>query len=350
MKVKGIARIMLVAAVLLSSTFAYSTITKSLIDFPVFDENMDKVVELDAQIYSNKMDTFKAKDPSFDPLTHYGYQPTKFEKADWHLSNWTVILASSANTVRNNVMSYCKPVASRALKDKGSGNVLGARIHFPEWRFLSWALVKPPYEFFVYYDDGRYVNRKDTTVERKAVADSEQVEDNTLSMGVLVNVGQIKRITAWVYGLNYQHQIGLRLTDRDDRIQEYYMGATYYDGWRPLSWKNPNYTDDIRDRLLQKVPLYPKSYPYVKFDSFVVYKPDVDLGGDFIVYFREVKIEYDRAIIREALDIDDEEAWNILAEETLDKKMRELRTISESKYLRQQEVRRMEAQSKPAGQ
>lgn len=315
------------ALVFFASTFSFSSIKKSLIDFTTFEKNMSIVVEKDKKIHA---DTTNTK-PEID-FTQYGYPAVDFTIDDWKLDKWNVILTSSANTIRNNVLSYTKKVASKQY-----GDVLGARIHFIEGRFLSWALIMPPYEFYPYYDNGKYVNT------------AEGGGENSLTMGVLVNVGQIKSVSTWVYGLNYKHQIGVRTKDRDDVIHEYFMGSTYFDGWRKLVWMNPEYTDNIQDRVLQRLPLYPKSYPYIKFDSFAVYKPETEQGGDYIVYFKDVEVEFDRAIVREELDIQDEDWWGILAKERLDKKVGDLKQIGERRYLQKQEENRQKARSSQAG-
>ncbi|NPV01295.1 MAG: hypothetical protein HPY53_07925 [Brevinematales bacterium] len=318
------------AAVALVAFFCgsvYSATEKVLIDFTEFEKNMTQVLDKDKQVHKEEI----AKHPELD-FAQYGYPTVEFSIDDWKLEMWRIKLNSSANTVKNNLDSYCQKVESKRF-----GTVMGVRIHFPQWKFLSWALVSPPYDFFAYYDNGSYVNQ--------LTADGE----NEMPMGVLVNVGQIKYIQAWVYGLNYTHQIALRLKDRDGNIQEYFLGHTQFDGWRQLTWVNPVYADDIRDRILQRIPLYPLSYPYVKFDSYVVYKPETDNGGDFIIYFKDVKLAFDRAIVRESLDIEDEKWWGILAQKTLDQKLYELKTIGEQLHLMKQEQMRMSNETVPGG-
>jgi len=299
----------------------FSAIKKSLIDFPVYEQNIETVVENDKKIHEEVVKNNAAYD-----LTNYGFPAVQFTKEDWVMDKWKVILASSANTLKNNFYSYCKKVPSKRFND-----VLGVRIHFIEGRFLSWALIKPPYGFFAYYDDGTYVNQ------------GKDGEENALVMGILVNVGQIKSISSWVYGLNYQHQVGVRIKDRVDNISDYFLGSVYYDGWRKLVWVNPEYAENIQDRILQRIPLYPRSYPYIVFDSFVVYKPETELGGDFVIYFKDVEVEFDRAIVREELDIDDEAQWGILATERLQKKLRDLIKTGEQLYLQKQEEARQSA-------
>jgi len=51
-------------------------------------------------------------------------------------------------------------------------------------------------------------------------------------------------------------------------------------------------------------------------------------------------VEFDRAIIREELDIVDEPIWGILQKERLNKKVSDLKNIGEKIYLQRQEERR----------
>ncbi len=320
---KGFAGILVAVLVLLSS-LGFSAIERTLINFPTFEEKMAEIVQKDKEIH----DQVIKDNPDMD-LTQYGYPVVQFTPDHWKLDQWLVILTSSANTVENNIKSFTKKVPSKKF-----GDVLGIRVHFPKWHYLSWAIVRPPFDFYAYYDDGSDVNKEAAS------------DDDNSQTGVLVNVGQIKSISAWIYGLNYPHQVALRIKNRDDLLQEYFMGATFYDGWRKLVWINPNYADDVRDRVLQRMPLYPLSFPYIRFDSYVIYKPEVNPGGDFVIYFKDVKINFDRAIVREELDIDDEMAWKILSQARLDKKGVELKNIGEQLYLRDQEAKRQEAQGK----
>ena len=317
---KGVV-VLFVSLMVMVSSVSFSAVKRTLIDFGVYEKNIAAVVVKDQKIREEVL----KKDSSYD-LTQYGVPEVKFTGDDWKIENWKIILASSANTTKNNVLSYTKKVNSKRF-----GEVLGARIHFIEGRFLSWAMIRPPFDFFPYYDDGSDVNRGDSG------------EENSLVMGILMNVGQIKSISSWVYGLNYQMQTIVRFRDRNEATQDYYMGSVYYDGWRKLVWTNPEYTDSIQDRVLQRIPLYPKSYPFIAFDSFIVLKPETEMGGDFVIYFKDVEVEFDRAIVREELDIDDESVWNILSKERIQRRIRDLRTIGEKLYLYKQEQARQKA-------
>jgi hypothetical protein len=312
----------LVVLISFAASIAFSAVKKTLIDFGTFEQNISGVAEKDSKIHEEQA---KAN-PDMD-LTQYGFPVVKFTGEDWKLDKWKVILASSANTVQNNVLSYSLKAPSKRFVD-----VLGVRIHFIQGPFLSWAMVKAPFNFFPFYDNGEFVNQNDSK------------EENSLVMGILANVGQVKSLSTWVYGLNYQMQVSARIKDRNDQIQDFYLGSVFYDGWRKLVWTNPEYTDSIQDRVLQRLPLYPKSYPFISFDSFVVYKPEIENGGDFVIYFKDIEIEFDRAIIREEMDIDDETIWGIMQKERLKERVQDLKAIGEKIYLYQMEERKQAAQ------
>ncbi len=312
----------LVVLISFVASTAFSAVKKTLIDFGTFEQNIAGVAQKDNQIH----DEVAKGNPDMD-LTQYGFPVVRFNGDDWKLDKWKIILASSANTVQNNVLSYSLKAPSKRF-----GDVLGARIHFIRGPFLSWAMIRPPFKFHPFYDNGEFVNQNDSK------------EENSLVMGLLANVGQIKSLSAWVYGLNYMMQVSTRIKDRNDQIQDFYLGSVYYDGWRKLVWTNPEYTDSIQDRVLQRLALYPKSYPFISFDSFVVYKPENEPGGNFVIYFKDVEIEFDRAIIREEMDIDDEAIWGIMQKERLKDRIKDLKDLGEKIYLYQMEEKKQQAQ------
>jgi hypothetical protein len=303
------------------SSVSFSSIKKSLIDFNNYEENITKVILKDKEIHQQAVASGMITD-----LTNYGFPQIEFTPEDWAISNWKIELADSAATTRNIILSYIKPVISKRFGDKA---VLGARIHFIEGRFLSWASIAPPYEFYVSYDNGAFVN-------------TESGAENEFPTGLLVNVGSVKYVNAWAYGLNYQHMLSVKTKNRDNNYQEYYLGSLYYDGWRNLTWLNPEFADKLEDRILKRVPLYPKALPYIILDSFIVYKPQIEEGGDFFVYVKDCVFEFERALIREDVDIDDEAVWGVLATERMTKRIRDLRLLSDKIQLFKLEGKKLE--------
>ena len=321
-----------------ASSVSYPFFTNTLINFTTFEQDMDKVIKMDATKHEEAIKKY----PELN-YEEYGFEKVQFTNEDFALNNWEIGLCPSANTIQNNVLSYCKKVVSVKVDTSSkslSNQVLGVRIHFPQWRFLAWALVRPRYEFFAVYDDGSYVTRRAGATSRLGEVAS---NDNSLPVGVLVNVGQVKWIAARVYGLNYPHQLGLRIKSSDGDIQEYYMGSLWYEGWKKLMWINPYYTENLKDRVLERLPLYPKSFPYIKFNSYCIYKPEINNGGDFVTYFEYVQLAYDKAFVRGNSmneSIDDEFFWDIIGTERRTRKLNELKAISETIQLRLQEKKR----------
>ncbi len=264
---------------------------------------------------------------------------------DLQYKNWTVELNSSSNSVHNRRWSYAKKVTlikpyqgERVSKEdkgglrKGIGHgayVLGARIHFPKNHYNAYAKISPPFELRAYDEDGRVVPRQK---EGKFI-------------GIIDNVGEIKKITLDVSGRNFRNGVAVRLKDNTDTVKEYFMGYVYFANWRRLTWNNPNYITSVDHRTLFRVPLYPMEIPHVKFDSLIVYRPGQFgqfEGGDFVIYFRKIDMWFDYAVAPtwfDDLDIDDELQWKILTKRAAEQKRKE-----ELKFREQIELRRQEAQ------
>ncbi|MCK5268920.1 MAG: hypothetical protein KAR07_12140 [Spirochaetes bacterium] len=257
----------------------------------------------------------------------------KMEASDWQLDKWGIELNSSASSVLNIINSYVTNVKSKFWADRhkkyyggqkiggynadSSSDVLGARIHFPTLRQNCWAKIKPPFDIYAYDEQGNVANAYN---------------------GVVDNVGQIKAISVWIKGRNYQNGFAVRLKNRLGNEVEYYLGTLYFDNWRELTWLNPNYIENPKDRTLIRLPLYPRSRPFVKFSCFVVYRQMDMPGGDFVLYVRNVRLTYDKAVADDAGDdINDEKVWGILAKARQKAKVIELSKLAERKVLLQQE-------------
>ena len=257
----------------------------------------------------------------------------KMEFSDWSLDKWEVELNSSAANILNNVLSYITNVKSDYWKkyynqyykgqriggydEKSTEDVLGARIHFPTHRQNCWAKIHPPFELNAYDEKGDLAN-----------------ENN----GIVDNVGQIKSVSVWVKGRNYENGFAVRLKDREGIEREYFFGNLLFDNWRELTWVNPNYIENPKDRVIARLPLYPRSRPYIKFTAFVIYRQMDSVGGDFVIYVRDLKLAYDKAIPDdEETDINDEKVWGILSKARLEEKDREMLKLAERKVLLKQE-------------
>lgn len=268
--------------------------------------------------------------------------------------NWDVVLNSSAASVLNKRYSYAKewhtkyvPILADATTDANAAKpegytILGVRIHFPEAPYNSWALIKPPFDIPAY--EAKDVDFKG----QKLSAEESNKEENRNSkyengFGVVKNVGTIKSIDIRIFGNQFKNSIAVLLKDDTNGVTEYnFPDYLDYDGWRQLTWNNPNYIDEASNRDLYVIPLYPRSTPHVKLYGFRVYRQGDQAGGDFITYIKDVTITYDEAILeRENVPIDHEQAWDILKERTEEAKQRELRNIGSSQILRFLERQKM---------
>jgi hypothetical protein len=249
-------------------------------------------------------------------------------KTSLAIPNWDVVLASSSRTVQNQVRTYTMEAPSKQWT-----MVMGVRIHFPVEPFNSWAIIKPPFEIPAYEptanidDDGNI----EATDESNGITGPSRFEDG---FGVVKNVGTIKSVAVNAYGLNFPHGLSAILIDSRGNEKTVFMGYLNYDGWGELIWSNPGYITEVRNRDLRLYPLYPTSTPFVKFGGFKVQRDAAQEGGDFIGYFKDVKIIYDKAVLDTERDIDDESLWNIIKDRETAKKVWEMERFGKDQILR----------------
>ena len=113
-------------------------------------------------------------------------------------------------------------------------------------------------------------------------------------------------------GMNFPHGLYVHLTDNDNIDRRYFMGYLGFDGWKELRWNNPQYISEIRNREIRVYPIYPRGTPFVKFSGFEITRDAAHIGGDFIGYFKDVKVIYDKALLTSDRDIADEDLWGII--------------------------------------
>ena len=263
-------------------------------------------------------------------------------KTSLALGNWDVVLASSSRSVKNqsDTMTRESPISAKAKPFNGeeiaNKKVLGVRIHFPVESFNSWAIIKPSFDIPAYAD-------KTTLQGDKLVVDAKDAglgaKFNTY--GVVKNVGVLKTLSITVYGANFPNGLGVVVMDQDGNEQVMFMDYLQFDGWRTLTWTNPNYISEVRNRELRKYPLYPKSTPHVKLVGIIVYRDAAQEGGDFVTYIKDIKITYDKAVIETERDINDEVIWNILQQRYEARRMAELKRLGNLQVLRFLEKQKM---------
>jgi hypothetical protein len=249
-------------------------------------------------------------------------------KTSLAIANWDVVLASSSRTVGNQILTYTSEATSKQW-----GTVMGLRVHFPTEPFNSWAIVKPPFEIPAFEpqanidDEGNIEPSEDND----GITGPSRFEDG---FGVVKNVGTIKSIAVNAYGLNFPHGLSAIIIDNQGNQKPSFMGYMNYDGWGELRWDNPAYVQTVRNRELRLYPLYPTSTPFVKFGGFLIQRDAAKEGGDFIVYFKDVKIIYDKAVLDTDRDIDDEGLWNIIKDRETARKIWEMERFGQNQVLR----------------
>jgi len=234
-------------------------------------------------------------------------------KSSLAINNWEVHLTSSARTVANMVKSYVREATS-----KEHGQVLGVRIHFPLERVPSSALVKPPFEIPSF---------------------DERFQDG---MGVITNVGAIKSIELHYFSLNFPHELSIILLDGNGVPKHIRMGKLNqsYEGWGRFVWNNPAYIQNVRDRNLKLSPLYPDEIPLIKFGGFEIRRDAMHNGGDFITYFRQINVVYDKAYMEPERDINDEDIWKIITERDESRMRHDIERYGEIQLLRHRDQER----------
>jgi hypothetical protein len=266
-------------------------------------------------------------------------------KTSLFLGNWEVLLASSSRSVANQSLSMTREAAVKSTAKKIPGTdieiagkkVLGIRVHFPVESYNSWAIVRPPFEIPAYMD------KRELQGARLAEPTAEEKGRGRMfdGYGVVKNVGVLKSLSVTVYGANFPNGIGVIVADQDGREQTIFLDYVAFDGWRVLTWQNPNYIVDVRNRELRKYPLYPRSTPHLRLVGIVIYRDAMQEGGDFITYVKDVSITYDKAILEADRDINDEALWNILQQRYESRRLAELKRLGSQQVLQYLERQKM---------
>ncbi|MDR2509596.1 MAG: flagellar filament outer layer protein FlaA [Spirochaetaceae bacterium] len=253
-------------------------------------------------------------------------------KTSLAIENWLVHLAQSSKTVLNDSLSFTRTTASKQFT-----NVMGVRVHFPVANYNSFAKVIPPfdipaYEFSEVGDDG--------TVTRGEMTGQSRFENG---YGVVKNVGAVKAIAVEAYGLNFPCSLFAILKDGSGEEQVVSLGPLNFDGWAQLRWDNPKYIQDVRNRTYRLNPLYPIQAPYVKFGGFIIQRDAANakvVDTDFVAYFKEVRVIYDKAELETERDINDEETWKIIEDRELEKAKIERKDFGKDQVFRYLETRK----------
>lgn len=271
-----------------------------------------------------------------------GSSYTEEEKADMKISlaipDWEITLASSSENVDTLSNSEVRPAPVReGAAQYGGETVLGARVYFPNQPYNGWALIEPPFEIPAYADVTEVADDGSLTVPQEEQGRGTKFDN----FGVVKNIGVLRSVTVTVNGLNFPHGMSIVLQDENNEEQEIFMGYLDFDGWRDLTWMNPNYVSDVRDRELRTFPLYPNLSPMRKLIGIRIYRDAEMQGGDFITYVKDISLTYDRAVLQLERDINDESVWGILQDREAARREAELRNLGNIQVLRYLEERKM---------
>lgn len=258
------------------------------------------------------------------------------------VQNWEVELASSSRSVENATLSMVQPAPVRQGASQYAGEtVLGVRVHFPTEPFNSWAMVKPPFEIPAYSDKTTVDQNGDIVVP----PDQQGLGDKFDNYGIVKNIGTLKSVSVDVYGLNFPENFSVILQDQNNQQQEIFLGNLKFDGWRKLTWENPNYISEVRDREIRQLPLYPNLSPYRKLIGLLFYRDASQVGGDFISYIKDIQVTYDQATLSTQSDINNEQVWGILEQREQQRRESELRKLGNLQVLRYLEQQKMDKSS-----
>jgi len=266
-------------------------------------------------------------------------------KTSLALPEWEVVLNSSAKTVSGLADStvVAAPVKDSADVPFAGSNVMGVRIVFPTWNANANAKIVPPFDIPAYEP----LSDADEKGVRQTPTDEQKASGKTLfedGYGVVKNVGTIKAISVTTKGMNFPHGLYVMLKDTDNVERRYFMGYLGFHGWKELRWNNPQYISEIRNREIRVYPIYPRGLPFVKFTGFQVTRDAANDGGNYIGYFKDVKIIYDKALLTSDSDIADEDLWGIITKKENSRQNAEMQKFGEKQVNRYLEKAKLAAE------
>lgn len=256
-------------------------------------------------------------------------------KTSLALPEWEVQLNSSARNVGSLAESrvVAAPVKDSAKVPFAGKEVMGVRIIFPEMACNANARIVPPFIIPAYEP----LADADDEGVRQEPTDEQKASGKTLfeeGYGVVKNVGTVKSIACTTMGMNYPHALYVLLADNDGVERRYFMGYLGFDGWKTLIWNNPQYISEIRNREIRVYPIYPRGLPFVKFTGFQICRDAAHIGGNFIGYFKDVKVIYDKALLTSDRDIADEDLWGIITKKEAERQSAEMQRFGNNQVNR----------------
>jgi len=306
------------AAMMLVGASAFAK-ESTLIDFSLLDADITvKMSDNDAGDKPNE-NKRTVMDYSIAAGATYDQSQRDLMKTSLFIDEWEVELNASAQNPTSKALSQVKaaPVRENAKVPFAGKKVMGVRVLFPSLAANANAKIVPPFSIPAYAE----LATADENGDRQPQTDEERASgrtlfeadsDDTPAYGVVKNVGTIKSIAVTTLGMNFPHGLYVLLTDNDNIERRYFMGYLGFDGWKTLTWNNPDYISEVRTREVRVYSIYPRGLPFVKFEGFQVTRDAAHAGDDFIAYFKDVKVIYDKAELTTERDIADEDLWGIV--------------------------------------
>lgn len=266
-------------------------------------------------------------------------QQKELMKTSLAFNQWEVVLNSSARNVASVSKSQviAAPVSANAKafngKELAGKEVMGVRVYFPTSSVNANAIVKPAFEIPAFEN----MAQVDDTGNVQAQTEEEKASGLTRfenGYGVVKNIGTIKNLKVTTMGYNFPHALYVLLKDKEGVERRYFMGFLNFDGWKELTWDNPDYITEVRARELRLYPIYPNALPYVQFAGFQVTRDAAHTGGDFVGYFKDVSVVYDKAVLTTERDIADEDIWGIVTKREAEKQALEMSRFGDTQVNR----------------
>lgn len=339
--------IFIVMAFLMVGSLAFGEVA-TIIDFTKLDADTEvevSVAEGDSRVIKENGRTIM----DFGAVAGATFTPKQKDlmKTSLSLPNWEVVLNSSARNVTSVSESTVLPasVSQNSTSRFAGKNVMGVRVVFPASSVNSNAKIVPAYEIPAYEP----LKTADETGKLRDLTEEEMnAEVNNVGKtrfeggyGVVKNVGTIKSLSVSTLGMNFPHALYVLLKDTDGIERRYFMGYLGFDGWKELKWNNPTYITEVRTREIRIVPIYPRGLPFVKFVGLQITRDALHEGNDFVGYFGDVKIIYDKAVLNTERDIADEGLWGIVTQRENDKQTYEMSLFGEKQVTRFLEKEKM---------
>ena len=116
--------------------------------------------------------------------------------------------------------------------------------------------------------------------------------NNTINTAI-ENIGILKIISVTLSCNNYANGFGILLENQVKDQNIYLFPGLDFKGWKTLKWENRNYIEEIRQREVTKLSLFPRDIPSLKFMGFIIYYSEENKDKKLVLELKEVRIEYD---------------------------------------------------------